>query len=146
MGKLMLPYLGGVAQTWNVAMFSYQAMLLLGYLYVHLTTKYFSLKTKIKIQLVLLLVSLLMFPIVINSGDIDFIVNYPITWMLGNLAANIALFFILLSANTILIQKLVANSNYASSNNPYKLYSVSNLGSFSALILFPLFLDDFYMQ
>lgn len=137
----MLPYLGGASQTWNVAMFSYQAMLLVGYLYVHLTTKYFSLKTKIKIQLILLLTSLLTFPIVINSGDIDFIVNYPITWMLGNLAANIALFFILLSANTILIQKLVANSNYASSNNPYKLYSVSNLGSFFALILFPLFLE-----
>ncbi len=140
-GKVLLPYLGGVAQMWNVAMFSYQLLLLLGYLYAHFLNKYFSVTKQIQIHIVVLLLSLLLFPISVIVSDIDFVVNNPTLWMLLTIGKNIALFFVLLSANTLIIQNLVANTRLDLAKNPYILYAASNFGSFLALILYPIAIE-----
>ena len=40
-GKMILPLLGGSPQVWNTAMVFYQAVLLCGYAYAHLTVPLF---------------------------------------------------------------------------------------------------------
>ena len=42
--KMVLPLLGGSPTVWNTAMVFFQGMLLLGYAYAHLSTRWFGLK------------------------------------------------------------------------------------------------------
>jgi hypothetical protein len=136
MGKVLLPYLGSAPQIWSVAMFSYQAFLLLGYLYGHFLNKKFNITKQIKIHLAVLFVSALFLPLSFFASNLESAIHNPEIWLIKSLSQNIALFFILLSANTLIIQNLIANSKYRISENPYILYAASNIGSLGALLLY----------
>jgi len=43
-GKMILPLLGGTPAVWNTCMVFFQAMLLLGYLYAHLTSTWLGVR------------------------------------------------------------------------------------------------------
>ena len=43
-GKMVLPLLGGAPMVWNTAMLFYQAVLLLGYAYAHITSRFLNIK------------------------------------------------------------------------------------------------------
>jgi hypothetical protein len=40
MGKMMLPFLGGAPAVWNTCLVFYEAVLLLGYAYAHVSTRW----------------------------------------------------------------------------------------------------------
>ena len=48
--KMILPQLGGSPGVWSVAMVFFQAVLLLGYLYAHLSTRYLAPRTAIYVH------------------------------------------------------------------------------------------------
>src|SRR5215471_2359641 len=67
-GKIILPWFGGVAAVWTVCLLFFQVALLLGYLYAHSLTRYVRPGTQGWIHTALLFVSLLVLPILPKSS------------------------------------------------------------------------------
>jgi SAM-dependent methyltransferase len=141
--KLVLPMLGGSPAVWNTAMVFFQTALLAGYGYAHLLQKVGSIKTQVGIHLGLLLLAALFLPLSINGwlGDPD--PASPIVWLLATLTLSIGAPFAVLSATAPLLQAWYARvrAGYADGKNPYVLYAASNLGSFLALLSYPVLVE-----
>src|SRR5262249_1341915 len=60
--RMLLPYLGGAPAVWNTCMVFYQAMLLGGYCYAHLTTRWLGARRQTILHLILLLSAVFIFP------------------------------------------------------------------------------------
>ena len=63
-------------------------------------------------------------------------------WLVGLFAASIGLPFVALSASAPLLQSWFAASGHPQARNPYVLYAASNLGSFAALLAYPLSIES----
>src|SRR5206468_607159 len=66
-GKMLLPYLGGTPAVWNTCMVFFQALLLVGYSYAHLTTAWLGVRRQAILHLVVLLVPAFALPIAVNK-------------------------------------------------------------------------------
>lgn len=139
-GRSVLPLLGGAPSVWNTAMLFYQVTLLLGYLYAHAVRR-LSLKRQLALHLALFAVAALTLPISVANwlpaGD----AMPPVLWLLGLLAASIGPVFFVASAQSPLMQSWFARSDDPAAANPYFLYAASNIGSFAALIAYPLLVE-----
>ena len=139
-GRIVLPVLGGSPSVWNVAMLFYQAVLLLGYLYANQLQR-LSVGLQLVVHLGLFAVAALFLPIGMASwypaaGNGD-----PTIWLMGLLAVSIGPVFFVASAQAPLMQAWFARSGDPDAANPYFLYAASNLGSFGALIAYPLLVE-----
>jgi spermidine synthase len=141
-GRVVLPVLGGSPSVWNVAMLFYQAVLLLGYLYANQLQR-LPVARQLAVHLGLFTVAALTLPIgmagwypAAGSGN-------PTLWLLGLLAVSIGPVFFVASAQAPLMQAWFARSGDPDAANPYFLYAASNLGSFGALIAYPLLVEPF---
>lgn len=141
--KLVLPMLGGSPAVWNTAMVFFQTALLAGYGYAHLLQRVGSIKLQVGIHLVLLLVAALLLPLRVNGllGDPD--PAAPIMWLLATLTLSVGAPFAILSATAPLLQAWYARvrAGHADGQNPYVLYAASNLGSFLALLSYPILIE-----
>ena len=141
--KLILPLLGGSPAVWNTALVFFQTALLAGYLYAHLLQRIRSLRWQAGIHLVLLLAAALFLPLHIKGvlGDPD--PAAPIAWLLGTLVVSLGAPFAILSATAPLLQAWFARvqAGKAGGQNPYVLYAASNLGSFLALLSYPVLIE-----
>ncbi len=141
MAKLILPWLGGSPAVWQTVMLFFQLLLLGGYLYVHLTHKYMSLRAQTITHLIVLLAALFFLPITLHT-DLGFAgTDRPITWLLLALLYSVSLPFFVLSASAPLLQRWFAELPDPSAHNPYFLYSASNLGSLLALLGYPFIIE-----
>src|SRR5215471_16739904 len=139
--KMVLPRLGGTPQVWSVAMVFFQTALLAGYGYAHLITRYLPGRPSIVIQLALLVVASFTLPLSIASGFGRPPAVGEAFWLLGLFAASIGLPFFALGANAPLLQAWFARSGHPSAGDPYFLYAASNVGSFLALLAYPLAIE-----
>lgn len=139
--KLALPLLGGAPAVWNTCMLVFQALLLAGYLYAHLTTRWLGARTQVAVHVGLLLLSLLALPIGIPDGWTPPTGGAPIPWLVGLLLAGLGLPFFLLSAGAPLLQQWFSRTDHPAAENPYFLYAASNAGSMLALLAYPLLLE-----
>jgi len=141
--KLVLPMLGGSPAVWNTAMVFFQTALLAGYGYAHLLQRVGSIKLQVGIHLALLLVAALFLPLSVNGllGDPD--PTAPIMWLLATLTLSVGAPFAVLSATAPLLQAWYARvrAGHADGQNPYVLYAASNLGSFLALLSYPILIE-----
>jgi spermidine synthase len=141
--KLVLPMLGGSPAVWNTAMVFFQTALLAGYAYAHALQRIGSIKLQVGIHLALLLLAALFLPLRINGwlGDPD--PSAPIAWLLATLALSVGAPFAVLSATAPLLQAWYARvrAGYPDGQNPYVLYAASNLGSFLALLSYPILIE-----
>jgi hypothetical protein len=136
--KMVLPRLGGSPTVWSVAMVFFQAGLLAGYAYAHLIVRSLPLALGALVHLGVLAVAALTLPIGVaqNFGTPPTDGGIAL-WLIGLLTASIGLPFAVLSASAPLLQGWFAASGYVQAKNPYVLYAASNLGSFAALIAYP---------
>src|SRR5258708_892379 len=67
-GKMILPYMGGTPAVWNTCMVFFQALLLVGYSYAHLTTIWLGVRRQAVLHLALLLVPAIVLPIAVNKN------------------------------------------------------------------------------
>ena len=141
--KLVLPMLGGSPSVWNTAMVFFQAALLAGYGYAHAVQKIGSIKLQVTVHLVLLTCAALFLPLHINGWLGDPEPAAPIGWLLGTLALSVGAPFAILSATAPLLQAWFARvrAGHADGKNPYVLYAASNLGSFLALLSYPVLIE-----
>ncbi|MDO8353006.1 MAG: class I SAM-dependent methyltransferase, partial [Aestuariivirga sp.] len=139
--KMILPQLGGSPGVWSVAMVFFQAVLLLGYLYAHLSTRYLPPRTAIYMHLGLLLVTFIALPISIASGLGKPPAEDQAFWLIGVFTFSVGLPFFAVAGNGPLLQAWFARTRHKDAGNPYFLYAASNLGSFAALLLYPLIFE-----
>ena len=139
--KMVLPRLGGAPGVWSVAMVFFQAALLAGYGYAHLLTKYAPGRRSVMIHLGLLAVACFWLPLSIASGWGRPPVVGEAFWLLGLFAVSIGLPFFALAANAPLLQAWFARTDHPSANDPYFLYAASNVGSFLALLSYPILIE-----
>src|SRR5215469_18219618 len=136
--KMVLPVLGGTSAVWSVAMVVFQGLLLAGYVYAHLLTRYCAPRWAALIHVSLLCVATVSLPVAIAvSFQTAPPQHFVSLWLIGLFAASVGLPCFALSANAPLLQAWIARSGHANAANPYFLYRASNLGSFAVLIAYP---------
>lgn len=138
-GRTLLPEFGGMASVWVTCLAAFQVLLIGGYLYAHLLGARGMSRAGVGAHLLLLILGAAW--LVAVGGW-----HVPIARMIagwgcpafGTLLAVLALSgvpFILLAANSSLVQKLAGGE--------YRLYAMSNLGSFAGLLAYPFLLEPY---
>jgi len=141
--KMVLPRLGGAAAVWSVAMVFFQATLLAGYAYAHLLTRFAPGRGSVLIHLTVLLIACLALPLHLAGGWGQPPSRGEAFWLLGLFAASIGLPFFALAANGPLMQAWFVRTDHPSARDPYFLFAASNVGSFLALISYPIVVEPF---
>ena len=140
--KMVLPLLGGSPAVWNTCLLFFQALLLGGYLYAHLSSKWLSAKVQAALHITLLVLAVFVLPIHIpESWAHPPGTSLPIWWLLGLLTVSLGLPFFLLSAGAPMMQRWFAGTRHTAAQNPYFLYAASNLGSFVSLLAYPFVIE-----
>lgn len=140
-GKMILPFLGSTPSVWNTCMCFFQGMLLIGYVYSHVLTKWLGVRKQAVLHLLLLLVVLFFLPIHIsNSLSVPTDKN-PVFWLLFLLSVSVGIPFFTVSTTAPLLQKWFSNTSHIHAKDPYFLYASSNLGSIFALVGYIVFLE-----
>ncbi len=139
--KMALPLLGGSPAVWNTAMVFYQAMLLGGYIYAHVATRWLGARRQAALHLLVLLLPLLVLPIGIPSGWLPPTQTNPAPWLLALLFVAVGLPFFVVSASSPMLQTWFASTRHRAAADPYFLYAASNIGSMLALLLYPTLIE-----
>ena len=139
-GKMILPSLGGAASVWTTCVLFFQGMLLAGYLYAYFLGKLASPKGQFVIHVLLLASAFLVLPIRFGD-DVPVGGTSPIAWELVQLMRSVALPFFVVSTTAPLLQSWFSWTNDPAAGDPYFLYAASNVGSLSALLLYPFVFD-----
>ncbi len=148
LGKHLLPWFGGTPAVWTTCMLFFQILLLLGYLYAHLTDRYLGVRAQGRLHAALLLLSVLALgwfalkwgaPLLPGSAWRPASPDAPIAHILLVLTAAVGLPFFLLSSTSPLIQRWYAVVRQESF--PYRLYALSNAGSLIGLLSYPFLLE-----
>ena len=142
--KMVLPRLGGSPAVWSVAMVFFQSLLLGGYAYAHYLMQLQSRMLPVAIHLVLLVVALLTLPLSIAGGWGEPPTSGYAFWLLGLFAVSIGLPFFALAANNPLLQAWFVRTGHPNGPDPYFLYASSNIGSFLALLSYPVLLEPMF--
>ena len=137
-GKMVLPILGGTPAVWNTCMVFFQALLLAGYCYAHVTTAWWGVSRQAMLHAVLLLVPFCFLPIRQAPSWVPPVDTNPIFWLLGLLLRSVGPPFVVVATTAPLLQKWFAQTSHAAAKDPYFLYAASNLGSLLALVGYPL--------
>ncbi len=142
--KMVLPRLGGSPAVWSVAMVFFQSLLLGGYAYAHYLMTIRNRLIPILIHLALLCVAMLTLPLSIASGWGEPPASGYAIWLLGLFAVSIGLPFFALAANNPLLQAWFVRTGHPDGFDPYFLYASSNIGSFLALLSYPVLLEPMF--
>jgi hypothetical protein len=142
--KMVLPRLGGSPAVWSVAMVFFQSLLLGGYAYAHYLMQIRNRVIPVAVHLVLLAVALLTLPLSIANGWGEPPTSGYAFWLLGLFAVSIGLPFFALAANNPLLQAWFVRTGHPNGPDPYFLYASSNIGSFLALLSYPVLLEPMF--
>ncbi len=135
--KIFLPKFGGSYLVWGSCVVFFQCVLLLGYFYSHIVVKNIGLFKYRYLHLILIALPLLFFP---GRALPEFIANNNISIVFDiflQLFISIGVVFFALSTISVITQSWLSFSDLPQQTNPFVLYSVSNAGSFLALITYP---------
>jgi SAM-dependent methyltransferase len=141
--KMVLPRLGGAAAVWSVAMVFFQTTLLAGYAYAHLLTRHAPGRNSVIVHLVIMAAACLTLPLHIATSWGQPPEAGQAFWLLGLFTLSIGLPFFALSANGPLLQAWFVRTGHPDAKDPYFLYAASNVGSFLALIAYPVVVEPF---
>ncbi|HYN82828.1 MAG TPA: fused MFS/spermidine synthase [Gemmatimonadaceae bacterium] len=139
--KLVLPLLGGSPAVWNTCLMFFQAMLLLGYLYAHVSSRYLDPRRQALTHVGLLALALLSLPVAIPGGWTPPASGNVIPWLLLLLTIAVGAPFMVLAATAPLLQRWMSSLDHPAAENPYTLYAASNAGSLVGLLAFPFVME-----
>ena len=142
--KMVLPRLGGSPAVWSVAMVFFQSLLLAGYAYAHFLMEIRNRAIPVAVHLVLLVVAVLTLPLSIANSWGDPPTSGYAFWLLGLFVVSIGLPFFALAANNPLLQAWFVRTGHPAGPDPYFLYASSNIGSFLALLSYPVLLEPMF--
>jgi hypothetical protein len=139
--KMVLPLLGGTPAVWSVAMVFFQSALLGGYVYAHILTRLLPLKVATVIHVALCGLAILALPIAIADGYTQPPAEDQAFWLVALYASSVGLPFFALAGNGPLLQAWFARTGHTHAADPYFLYGASNIGSFAALLSYPVLFE-----
>ena len=142
--KMVLPRLGGSPAVWSVAMVFFQSLLLAGYAYAHLLMQIKNRAIPVAVHLVLLVIALLTLPLSIAGGFGEPPSSGYAFWLLALFLVSIGLPFFALAANNPMLQAWFVRTGHPAGPDPYFLYASSNIGSFLALLSYPVLLEPMF--
>ena len=134
-GKFVLPLLGSAPEVWPTTVLFFQAALLAGYAFAHVTAR-LPARRQALLQLGVLALPALVLPLGVPGGEPP--AGNPIPWLLGVLAATAGLPFFALAANGPMVQRWLAATRHRAARDPYFLFAASNGGSLLGLLAYPL--------
>jgi SAM-dependent methyltransferase len=143
-GKLALPVFGGTPGVWATCLFFFQAVLLAGYGYAHLSAKHLGPRSGPIVHMVVAVVAAgaLWLTSGLRYGDL------LVTGLPDMFAVLLILFatvgastFVLTATTPLLSSWVVAVGRGGPAYDPYRLYALSNAGSFCALAAYPLLIE-----
>lgn len=140
--RYILPWFGGSPAVWTTAMLFFQLVLFVGYSYAHLSAKVLGERNQSLLHLALLMFALFCLPIVPNSAWKPISDGDPTVRILGLLAATVGVPYFVLSTTGPLLQAWFAKA--CPGVSPYRLYSLSNIGSLAALLSYPFFFEPLW--
>lgn len=144
-GKYLLPWFGGSTSVWATSLLFFTTALSLGYFYVFILS-FFARKVQILVHTCVLSISsvfvgtaLVFRSQLVISLDWTLETNMlPSLVVLIVLAASVGLPYVVLTSTSPLVQHWFGITQ---SREPFKLYALSNIGSFLALISYPIFFE-----
>lgn len=139
--KMALPLLGGSSSVWNTAMVFFQAMLLAGYAYAHLLSRYLRPSIQVIVHAATLSAAALFLPVGIDAGWRPEEAASPTLWLLALLTACLGAPFFAVAATAPLVQRWFSQTNHPDARDPYFLYAASNAGSVAVLLAFPFLIE-----
>ena len=139
--RLLLPHLGSSPVVWNTALVCYQAGLLAGYAYAHLSASHLRLRWQAVLHLTLLLGAGAALPLTLRHTLGEPSVQHPAAWLAGTLAVSIGAPYVAVAGSSPLLQSWLVASGRRGSSDPYLLYAVSNTGSIAALLAYPFLVE-----
>jgi hypothetical protein len=142
--KMVLPRLGGSPAVWSVAMVFFQSLLLAGYSYAHFLMRIKNRTIPVAVHLTLLVLALLTLPLSIAGSFGEPPNSGYAFWLLALFAVSIGLPFFALAANNPLLQAWFVRTGHPAGPDPYFLYASSNIGSFLALLSYPVLLEPMF--
>lgn len=142
--KYILPWFGGSSSVWITALLFFQIVLLLGYSYTFLLTRF---KKNIQVIFHFMLVLLATALIVTLYSRWQSPITPPLEWKFSNtispiiqvvgiLAISVGLPYFILSTTSTLLQKW-----FSSVGSPYPLYALSNFGSLLGIVSYPFLIE-----
>lgn len=146
--KYLLPMFGGGSSVWVVAVFVFQFLLLLGYLYAErLTAISFQKQRSIHIAVVLAILvaqfltsSSWASPILPPRNFIGAIGRGPEIAVITAILVGVGALYVLLSTTTVLVQSWY---HRGSGTSPYWLYQTSNVASLLAIAAYPFLIEPY---
>lgn len=143
-GRLVLPVFGGTPAVWATTLAFFQAVLLLGYLYGHLSVTRLGLRRGAIVHVALLAaagVALAVAPP--RAADLRDPALPDVVNLLGMLTLTIGLPAFILTTTTPLISAWYASTRMgeAGRDDVYWLYALSNAGSLLALLAYPFVIE-----
>jgi len=142
--KMVLPRLGGSPAVWSVAMVFFQSLLLGGYAYAHLLMQVKNRAIAAAVHVALLVTALLSLPLAISTRFGAPPNSAYAFWLLGLFAVSIGLPFFALAANNPMLQAWFVRTGHPDGPDPYFLYASSNIGSFLALLSYPVLFEPVF--
>lgn len=139
MGKIVTAQFGGSAAVWCVCLLFFQLALFLGYLTTFGLTR-LPIAAQAIAYCIMWILSLAFFNLPAPESWYLNILNDPVLSLLSLLSLYLTLPCLLLSSVSGLLQSWYARDALG---DPYPLYSLSNIGSMSALLLYPLLVERF---
>ena len=143
-GKMALPLLGGSPAVWNTQVVFCQCVLLLGYLYAHVTARWLGIRRQALIQCLLIFLPFLVFPIGIPEGQIPPPEVNPIFWLLSLLFVTLGLPFFVVATTSPMLQNWFSATSHPKAGDPYFLYAASNAGSLVGLLGYPALFEPYF--
>ena len=151
LGRALLPLFGGTASVWTVCLVAYQALLVAGSVYADRMGRKGGRGRRVA-HVALLAASCLwtlafarfrlgLAVLVPDGGDATREMGAALLCVL----AAIGLPYVILSAGSTLVQKW-AEESLGEGRETYRLYVVSNIGSFAGLLAYPLAIEPFVPQ
>ena len=151
LGKYFLPWFGGTPAMWTTCMFFFQMLLLAGYAYAHALANWFSPWTQSYLHSALLLTSLVVLaflavmwgtPITPSLSWRPHSSDHPVWRLTVLLTISVGLPYFVLSSTGPLLQSWFTRTHPG--RTPYRLYSLSNLGSLLGLLSYPFLVEPWF--
>jgi SAM-dependent methyltransferase len=130
--KVLLPWFGGTPGVWTTCLLFFQALLLLGYGWAHIVTR-FAARTQALVHLGLLALGAACLPLAPESPEVASTARAPVSALLALLASSVALPYLALASSSPLLQAWSARNGGAT----YRLFALSNAGSLLGLLSYP---------
>jgi tetratricopeptide (TPR) repeat protein/spermidine synthase len=140
--KMVVPLLGGAPAVWNTCLVFYQAALLLGYLYAHLSLTWLGPRRQAVLHLIFLCLPWTVLPIGVAEGWLPPPDAFPVFWLWMLLTVSVGLPFLVVSSSAPVFQAWFSHTESRSARDPYFLYAASNFGSLLALLGYPLVIES----